>query len=217
MKKWIWIGIIILVIFLIAAIPFIVKLGDRTPSIPRQEKSSLGDLTKAVDFTLKYPTSRMLNQTGSNVHYYVTTIPNPSNIAFSKPVITGYSISLTSKTGNIEYRGTHLAREGEKWSLFSTDNYTFVKEETAVEYNEGCIMYYSEYRPYPFNDYEKKEQMGLGEGFDEYLPNSLFTIFHAYVDVEGIRYSVIYSDMNYSETLESECIENAKQYFKSLL
>ncbi len=207
-----------LIIFMI---PYIVALVDRTPSIPRQQKPSIGELAKSIDFNLVYPTEETLQSDNYNVEYFITCVSDPSGAAFSDPVITGYSIELTPKETNaefncIEYRGTHLDREAGRWTLFNEKNYTCLAKDVAYDYGDGVTMYYAEYRPYPSNEQEVAEQKGLAEKSDKKSTDPTFSIFHAYIDVDGMRYSVIYSDLIFSDTLEKECIDKACKYFTTL-
>ena len=225
MKRNKKIGIAVIVtaalLLIVIMFPYIVALVDRTPSIPRQQKSSIGELAKSIDFNLVYPTEDAMQFDNYSVEYYITCVSAPSATAFSDPVITGYSIELISKEANnqfksIEYRGTHLDRETGRWTLFSEENYTCLAKDIAYDYKDGATMYYAEYRPYPSNEREIAEQKGFAEKNDKESTDSTFTIFHAYIDVNGMRYSVIYSDLIFSDTLEEECIEKAGQYFTSL-
>lgn len=221
-KKIVWslIGVVVFV-FICMSIPYLYAIIDRTPSIPRQKRASIGEISESIDFSILYPDIEELHQTRYNAEYFLTTIPNPSGTAYSKPVVTGYSILLRnigdSHFSNIEYRGTSLERENGYWTLFDEINYTYVKHEMSYEYADGLIFYYSEYRPYPYNDYEVREQKGLSAKPIDEFDESTFTVFHAYVESDGIRYDVIYSDLPYTNMLETECIENASDYFEKLL
>lgn len=212
--------VIILVAFVCVVSPYLYAIFDRNPSIPRQEKESIKEISEALDFPVVYPNIEDLHQKQYSASFYLTTIPNPSGESYSKPVVTGYSIMLSSieeiSVPHIEYRGTNLERENGNWALFDEINYTCIKREIPYEIDD-LIIFYSEYRPYPYNDYEVAEQKRLPSKSPEGFDTSTFTIFHAYVIFDGIRYDVIYSDLSYSDVLETECIENASDYFENLL
>lgn len=214
-------AIVIISIFLIILTPFFAELVDRSPTIPRQEKVSMTALIRSIHFPLYYPSEAQLSEECSTIKYYVTTVPHPSRVSYSKPIVTGYSI-MTYPIGKdplfrrIEYRGTNIAKEAGQWALFDEINYTCIAKDVLYS-SEKISFSYSEYRRYPSTPQECEAQKQGDFMIPSKSTDHEFTIFIASVDCDGIRYSVVLSELDWDKELEKKCIQEASRYFNNLL
>ena len=212
------------------------------PKIPRVKCRSFDDMVKNIPFQIIFPENTNLCSGEYDVEYFLTYAPGPY-----EPVKTGYSIErkaiadVQNDFRHLEYRGIDLKRENGRWTLFDESNYTCVKPETVYE-TQDFEMIYAEYRPYPFTKKEISEQLSEQKGISpqrsneisehqdtlfsssfadevDELENEIFTIFHAYIDTEDLRYSITIFETNEcaAENIESKCLEEAVLYFKELL
>ena len=206
---------------IIVCFMLLILLSACQPKIPRTKCKSFDDMVKSLPFQIVFPESNPNLYSGEyDVEYFFTCVPGSY-----KPIKTGYSIELKATTHaqndfrHLEYRGIDLKRENGRWTMFDKRNYTCVKPETVYE-TQGQTMFYAEYRPYPFTTNEISEQKGISlqPSFVDELENEIFTIFHAYIDVGDLRYSITLYDVDEctAENIESKCLEEAVCYFKEL-
>ncbi len=213
--------IVAVIALLIMLIPFVLGLADRHPTIPRQEKKSMTALSESIPFPLYYPSKTQLNTEHNAINYFITTVPHPSRASYAQPIVTGYSIMQysigeDSLFGKVEYRGTNIEKEAGQWALFDDVNYTCVAENVPYSL-DGINFFYSEYRHYPATMQEIEAQRQGGAKIPLNPADHEFTIFMAYIDCDDIRYSVIFSELEFNEYLEKSCVEEASHYFINLL
>jgi hypothetical protein len=223
---------------IIGCVMLSILLSACQPKIPRTKSKSFDDMVKSLPFQIVFPeVNSNLYSDEYDVEYFLTYVPG-----FNKPIKTGYSIEVKAITHtqndfwHMEYRGIDLTRENGRWTMFDERNYTCVKPETMYE-TQGQTMVYAEYRPYPFTTNEMLEHKGITQQPSNEISkqkdilfypsfvdevdeseNEIFTIFHAYIDVGDLRYSItIYNvDECTTENIEIKCLEEAVLYFKEL-